>query len=495
MALASAAVACLALAALSLLVPSAPTTDPWGWIVWGREITERALDTSFDRSPSWKPLPVLATTPLSLAGAAAPALWLLVARAGALLSLVFAYRLAARLAGAAAGVLAAAALVLSAGWLRAVSHGYTEPLVIGLVLGAVERHLAQSRRQAFVLGGLAALARPELWPFLALYAVFLWVRPPRARALVAAVAVAVPVLWFVPDWIGSGDPFHGSQVASRVVSSEPLDALGGGAALVPLPFAIGAIAAVALAALRRDRVTLGLAGWAGAWAAGLFLAMLFGYPSSPRFFLLPAALVGTLGAVGLVRLVELPDGWGRRLAAAALLAALAAPFVVDRARSQSLDVRDAIERARLQGELRSALQRLPAPADGCGPPTIVRRTGWNRGAVAWELHVPLTRVQEMPHSAVDYAKQLADRPDEAGRIATDTVVVTARRERRRILVAPFAGARLELRGGVRRSEARTVAAAGRWEVVTLVPPNAPPRRGPLCSSTSRTRARVDGRAE
>jgi len=75
-------VACLALAALSLVTPSVPTTDPWGWIVWGREVAHLDLDTSSGGSPSWKPLPVLLTTPLSVLGDALPELWLAAARAG-----------------------------------------------------------------------------------------------------------------------------------------------------------------------------------------------------------------------------------------------------------------------------------------------------------------------------------------------------------------------------------------------------------------------------
>ena len=47
---------CLALAALSLLLPSEPSYDPWAWIVWGREIAFLELDTT--GGPSWKPLPV-----------------------------------------------------------------------------------------------------------------------------------------------------------------------------------------------------------------------------------------------------------------------------------------------------------------------------------------------------------------------------------------------------------------------------------------------------
>ncbi|CAA9311696.1 MAG: hypothetical protein AVDCRST_MAG11-1540, partial [uncultured Gemmatimonadaceae bacterium] len=77
--------ACLAAAALSLLAPWALAFDPYAWLVWGREIAGGTLDTS--AGPSWKPLPVLVTTPLSLAGGAAPEAWLVVARAGALLAL------------------------------------------------------------------------------------------------------------------------------------------------------------------------------------------------------------------------------------------------------------------------------------------------------------------------------------------------------------------------------------------------------------------------
>ena len=57
---------CLALAALAHLLPAGPTYDPWAWIIWGREITEWDLDTR--TGPSWKPLPVLFTTPFALTG-------------------------------------------------------------------------------------------------------------------------------------------------------------------------------------------------------------------------------------------------------------------------------------------------------------------------------------------------------------------------------------------------------------------------------------------
>ena len=53
------ALAVLALTALTFLVPSAPTYDPWAWIIWGREVAH--LDLVTKTGPSWKPLhrPVL----------------------------------------------------------------------------------------------------------------------------------------------------------------------------------------------------------------------------------------------------------------------------------------------------------------------------------------------------------------------------------------------------------------------------------------------------
>jgi hypothetical protein len=104
---------CVVAAALSLLLPSTPTYDPWAWIIWGREITQ--LDLVTTDGPSWKPLPVLFTAPFALLGGAAPELWLVVARAGGLLGLVFAYRVARRLGGPVAGAAAVAALALAPG--------------------------------------------------------------------------------------------------------------------------------------------------------------------------------------------------------------------------------------------------------------------------------------------------------------------------------------------------------------------------------------------
>src|SRR3954453_14566234 len=143
--------ALLALAALSLLLPLPPGADPWAWVLWGREVLHADLHTT--GGPSWKPLPVVATTVLAPLGGAAPAAWLVVARACALGALVLAARVAARLAGPAVppaaawagGALAAAGLALAPAWANSVAQGYSEPVVVLLLLAAIDRHLAGRR--------------------------------------------------------------------------------------------------------------------------------------------------------------------------------------------------------------------------------------------------------------------------------------------------------------------------------------------------------------
>ena len=167
-------------------------------------------------APSWKPLPVLFTTPFSFAGEAAPALWLVVSRTGALLALAMAARLAARWSPGRlrwlAGCTAAAGLLLVHEYLRRSAVGNVEPLMVAFGLLAIERHLDGHRRQALALGALAALVRPEIWPFLGAYCVHLWFADRRARALIVSAISLIALLWFGGALWGSGDAFQSSHV-------------------------------------------------------------------------------------------------------------------------------------------------------------------------------------------------------------------------------------------------------------------------------------------
>ena len=182
------AAACLALAALSLLLPWALAFDPWSWLVWGREVTRLELDTA--GGPSWKPLPVVATTLLALAGSAAPALWLVLARAGGLLALAGAAALARparrpRRGGDRRGGDGARA----SWWLFNTALGNSEGLLAAAALWAVVAHLAgRAPRGARARRSPPRCCGPRRGRSSALYALWLW-RTGRESPAVLALAL------------------------------------------------------------------------------------------------------------------------------------------------------------------------------------------------------------------------------------------------------------------------------------------------------------------
>jgi hypothetical protein len=373
---------CFALAALSLLLPSVPTQDSWSWVVWGREVAHLDLDTT--AGSSWKPLPVLFTTVWSLFGDAAPQLWIMTARVGGLLAVLFAFRLGKRLGGWPAGV-AAALFLAGADWFRFLGHGNVEPLSAGLVLGAIDRHLDGHRHQALILGTLAALGRPELWFGVAAYAGWvMWRREARWPVAVALLAV-VPLLWLGGDWWGSGDPFHGSDLAkgfrTRVIQHRQaaikrdqhkhvkldrstgisLDHTYRGArVLLILPAFVAALVALAFAIYRRERTTLALA--AGAFVIFWVIAIMgmLGYGGSPRFMFPAAGIVAVLAGVGVAELIRLGRRpWAMALIALAIVAATL-PFAIDRGQ----EFRDRAHDVRLRADLQDQLDQAVDAAGG-----------------------------------------------------------------------------------------------------------------------------------
>jgi hypothetical protein len=391
---------CLLLATLAHLLPAAPTYDPWAWIAWGREITEWDLDTR--TGPSWKPLPVLFTTPFALAGdTAAPELRLVVAQAGGLLAFAFTYRLAARLAGWPAGLIAAGGLFLADEFIRNFARGNSEGLLVGLCLWAVERHLDGHRRQAFLLGVGAGLLRPELWPFLLLYGLWLMWTDPRARLLVVGCGVLTLVLWFVPEYLGSGDLF---RAASRAREPNPdsaafadipfLETFRRSGSVLMVPLLIGAVIALARAWSARDRLPLAL----GAIAVALMVAVAAmtqaGFAGNLRYVALPAALVCVLAGAGWVDLVRDAGArygrtWGSVLAVG--LVAASAPFLVADVDKLAFD----LDVVRAESELYDRLPPIVAKAGGadallrCGP---VYAPPFEVQAVAWAMHVHSNQV-------------------------------------------------------------------------------------------------------
>jgi hypothetical protein len=294
----------LSLAALSLAITAAPAYDPWAWIVWGRQILHLHLVTT--GGPSWKPLPVIFTTVFAAFGGAAPDLWLVVARAGGLmavaLSALLASRLAPRRARWAAAVLAPAGLLLLSHYALSVAQGESEGLLVAVVLLAVLRHLDGFARQALWLGFAAALIRPETWPFLALYGLWLARRDPRSRASLAAFLVLIPALWFLPEVWGSGSAIRGIQWAQYPRAGSPAFArcpfcaeLTGQAWPMAIgPVKIGVLLAL-LAAGPRARV---LVAAAGAWILEEAVLTQIGFSGNDRYLICPVAVLIVVAATG-----------------------------------------------------------------------------------------------------------------------------------------------------------------------------------------------------
>jgi hypothetical protein len=207
----------LVIGALSLEIPSTPSYDPWSWLIWGREIIHGSLQVA--GGPSWKPLPMIFTTVFALFGHVQPDMWLVIARAGAVATVVMVFRLTwiltrglvggdasdtaagpwlVRAACLFAAVIAAGSVVNSPGFISNNALGYSEGLATAFMLMALDSYIDGHRHRAFIFGFIVSLDRPELWIFWMPFGIWLAWRDPSARKIVAILFVATLALWFGP---------------------------------------------------------------------------------------------------------------------------------------------------------------------------------------------------------------------------------------------------------------------------------------------------------
>ena len=448
----------LIIAALSLLIPSTPSYDPWAWLVWGREIVHLDLHTT--GGPTWKPLPVIFTTVFALFGKAQPDLWLVVARAGGVMAAGMVFKMALRvtrmLAGALggaeradrgavallapailAGTIAAVSLVFSDGFVSENALGYSEGLMTALVLIAVDRHLDGAPRQAFAIGFLAALDRPEIWLFWGPYGLWLAWKDPGARKLVLGMFVLIPLLWFLPEYWGSGHFFRGVSRAQHPRSNSP--------AFAKCPFctelvhhafpavltrmkaaaALGVIAAlVALArggwrAVLRpadDRqlalIALAAAGIVGlGWWVLIGILTQAGFSGNDRYLVLGAAFVEVAGAVAFgwaaYALAGVARRWISSVSAASWMATglmtLVFALVPNPVTGSLLHIqrthRALVYQAHLREDAAQAIVDLGGPAKvlKCG---TVMTEGFQVPMLAWTLGVRTLGVEAPPTHVV-----------------------------------------------------------------------------------------------
>src|SRR5205823_11826054 len=87
--------------------------------------------------------------------------------------------------------------------------------------------------------------------------IWLWIREPRLRLLIVAGLLAVPVGWFVPPWISTGQPLlaasHAHQYNGHLGSDPFVEVLRRGADLQLLPALILGVVAVVLSLLGAPR--------------------------------------------------------------------------------------------------------------------------------------------------------------------------------------------------------------------------------------------------
>jgi hypothetical protein len=406
--------------------------------VWGREIVDPHLSFAVGGGPSWKPLPVMFTTIFGLFGGAAPTMWVIAARAGGLLGLVAGYRLASRPAGTGfwgvvAGVLAVAGIVLTQKWGYYMFRGTSEPLLIGSTLWAVDRHLAGRHGSAFALGIATGLMRPEAWPFLGIYAIWLWIREPRLRPLVVAGVASIPLFWFVPPLIGSGQPFlaavHAHEYNGHLGSNRFAEVLRRGADVQLAPVLIAGVVAAALSMRPNpgpvERLTLWLAGLIIGWWVIVVAMTLAGYPGLERFYLPAAAITCVLAGVGVVRLGRLVGGvrpgqapWLPAVVTAGLIGACV-PFTVSRVSALRAQEPLASRAVKRLDQLSAAVAAVGGPR-GVYPchSSFAAVNHTLQTALAWKAHVTLGRVGTSmrhqglmfvgPHDPIDGAPPRVD---------------------------------------------------------------------------------------
>ena len=418
------ALGCLVLAAISAAVlPTVPSYDPWAWISWGREVTDPHLSFAISGGPSWKPLPVMFTTVWALFGsAAAPTLWVITARAGGLLGIVAAYLLASRLirgprwAKVAAGLIAGAGIVITQAWWDEMFRGTSEPMLIATALWAVLAHLDGRRGWAFSLGVATSLIRPEAWPLIIVYAAWLWWKEPRLRVLVVLGLFSIPFFWFVPPWVGSGQPFlaavHAEEYNGDLGKHPLFTVLGRGVDIQLLPVLLAGVVAVAFAWFDkpRDRLLLALAGGTVVWWVIVVGMTLDGYPGLERFYLPAAGMTCVLAGVGIVRLGLLgarvvPRGRGATAVAIGLTAVLVAitiPFVGGRINQAGAEEKIASQAVTRLDQMTAAVAAVGGH-HGVFPckSSFAAVNHSVQTALAWKLHVTLGRVgTSMRHQGV-----------------------------------------------------------------------------------------------
>ncbi|MGI8571775.1 MAG: hypothetical protein ACR2L9_03995 [Solirubrobacteraceae bacterium] len=384
-----------------------PGFDPYGWLVWGHQTLAGNLNTN--AAPSWKPLPYVFTAPYALFGHYELWLWMITSVAVSLSGMVFAGRIAYRLtaetsqrryAALAAGLFAAIAMLGINGYPHYILSAQSDPMIVALCLAAIDSHLSGRPRLAFALGVLGSLGRPEMWPFLGLYTIWCWRAVPSMRRFVAGGLLVMLVMWFGIPALTSRTPFVAASNAlgsgRALHSNKALGTIGRFLALHEPAVELLALLAVVLAVLRRERVTLMLAGGVVVWVIVEIGFALHGWPGLGRYMFEAAGVTVVLAGVAVGRLLGDPPGLTNLAALAGVAIVVVAigslvPAAASRARAERADLRVQRVRTTQINRLTGVVNQRGGPAglQVCGEP--LTRLEYQT-ILAWTLHLNVASV-------------------------------------------------------------------------------------------------------
>jgi hypothetical protein len=379
-----------------------PGYDPYGWLDWGYHTLHGTLDLG--GAPSWKPFTYIFNVPYALFGHWALYLWMVTAVSisfsGAIFGGRIAYRLTAneggpRWAAFAAAAFAGAAVLGIQDYFHYLMSAQSDSMLVSVCLAAIDCYLGGRLRWAFWIAVLGGLGRPEVWPFLAGYGLWLIVKRPEMRKMVIAGAVITLFMWFGVPTITNHRPNIAGQLALRspreCTTNKVVCTIDRFRALDYIALELAALAVLGLAFLRRNRTVLALAGMAAGWVIVEIAFVLHGFPGVPRYLFEPAGLTAVLAGVCFGWLLldarrywsVLPRWAGVPLAAVLLVVMV--PQAVSRARAEHKDINHERERTKEINRLGATIQALGGPARvlACGHPVLnVEYVS----IMAWYLH-------------------------------------------------------------------------------------------------------------
>ena len=202
-----------------------------------------------------------------------------------------------------AAIFAGAAVLGIQQYFHYILSAQSDSMLVTVCLAAIDCYLNGRYRWAWWLLALAALGRPEVWPFAGLYAIWAWRKVPamrwmlfagRAHQRVSVVRGADdhqrPARTSPASWrCRSPRECTSNKITCTVDRFTALDYLADRARAL--------WSRSGLALLRRNRTVLVLAAAVRLWVVVEIAFVLHGFPGVPRYLFEPAGLTGVLAGV------------------------------------------------------------------------------------------------------------------------------------------------------------------------------------------------------